>query len=339
LDWAKFGGGALVIAILFESGVGKTRAQGYFANMEGRPALVLEAFEGPDATVSVVQYGGGGRRIIINASSASGQSGYADKLGEHYMVWMGRLPMLLHPDPQHALVICFGTGQTANAVRKENPTSLDIVDINPNIFKLAHHFSSNEDVLNDPKVKAIVMDGRAYLRRSTKTYDVITLEPMPPNDAGVNALYSKEFYELARNRLSPKGVIAQWLPFHCVAPLYSASVAKTFVDVFPNAVLWVDPETKRDGILLATKDDAVDLATTWPGFSRTVMERDLDEAGVRQSVFLNPKQLRQYAAYGRVVSDDNQLLNYGNALFCNIGLVNENFDLLRRVNPKIVPPE
>ena len=135
------------------------------------------------------------------------------------MAWMGHLPMLLQDNPKQALVICFGTGQTSHAVRKENPDELDIVDINPNVFKLAHHFRSNENVINDPKVKTIVMDGRAYMRRTHKTYDVITLEPMPPSAAGVNALYSKEFYELAKQKLSANGVIAQWLPLHLVAPL------------------------------------------------------------------------------------------------------------------------
>jgi hypothetical protein len=276
--------------------------------------------------------------LILDSSSASGQSGRTYKLGEHYMNWMGHLPMLLHPEPKNALVICFGTGQTANAVRNENPESLDIVDVNPRIFKLAHNFDANEDVLHDPRVKAIAMDGRAYLRRSSKVYDVITLEPMPPTDAGVNALYSRRFYELARDRLSPKGVIAQWLPFHCVAPLYSASIAKTFVDVFPNAILWIDPDTKHDGILIGTKDESVLLGTSWPGFSRADCKRDLNQEEVQKNVVLDAKQLKRYAAYGDVVNDDNQLLCYGKALVCYLGLLKENFELLHRANEAVVIP-
>ena len=299
---------------------------------------MLECFEGPEATASVIEYDDGARRLIIDSSSAAGQSGPTYDLGEHYSIWMGYLPMLLHPDPQRALVICFGTGQTANAVRKENPASLDIVDVNPRIFKLAHNFSSNEDVLHDPKVRAIVMDGRAYLRRATNVYDVITLEPMPPTLAGVNALYSREFYQLARNRLGPKGVIAQWLPFHSVAPLYSASIARTFLAVFPNAALWLDPDTKHDGILLGTKDNSVPLTTRWPGFARNPIQRNLDPNEARQNVVLNTKELERYAACGQVVSDDNQLLTYGQALICYVGLIKENFELLHRANDKIMVP-
>jgi hypothetical protein len=336
--WAWYGLVALFIAVFFESGIGRTRVQGLFATIEGKPAKVLESFAGPEATASVVEYDDGTRVLIIDSASASGQSGPRHKIGEHYMNWMGHLPMLLHPDPKSALVICFGTGQTANAVRKESPESLDIVDVNPRIFKLAHNFSSNEDVLLDPKVTAIVMDGRAYLRRATNIYDVITLEPMPPTDAGVNALYSREFYELARNRLGPKGVIAQWLPFHCVAPLYAASIARTFIEIFPNAILWIDPDTKADGILLGTRDDSVPLAAAWPGFARSSIKRGLDAKEVRQNVMLDTEELKRYAGFGQVVSDDDQLLTYGKALICHTGLTRENFELLRRANEKIVVP-
>jgi len=39
-----------------------------------------------------------------------------------------------------------------------------------------------------------------------------------------------------------------------------------------------------------------------------------------------------------VVSDDNQLLAYGKALFCYMGLVKENFELLHRANDRVAVP-
>lgn len=149
-NWAWLGLVALLAAVASGLSGAGPRVQGQFAMMEGRPAKVLESFQGPDATTSVIQYQDGSRVLLIDSSSASGQSGGARNLGEHYMTWMGHLPMLLHPAPANALVICFGTGQTANAVRKEGPQSLDIVDVNPRIYQLAHNFSANEGVLDDP---------------------------------------------------------------------------------------------------------------------------------------------------------------------------------------------
>ena len=321
---------ALLVAVHFETGIGRARVQGIYANLEGQQAKVLESFEGPDETVSAIEYKDGTRSLLINSMSATAESGTTARSSTHYMAWLGHLPMLLQLNPKNALAICFGTGQTANAVRKENPQSLDVVDVNPRIFKLAHHFKSNEDVLHDPKVKTIVMDGRAYLRRTKKMYDVITLEPMPPVTVGTNALYSKEFYVFAKKRLAPHGVIAQWLPFHVVAPHYAASIAKTFITFFPNSILWIDPESKN-GILLGTNDAHVALASTWPGFARTATKRNLSQAQVQASVVFDPTELARYSSYGEIISDDNQLLAYGKALYANVGLLEANLRLVKHV--------
>lgn len=323
--WAPLSIMALVVAIFFQTGIGKTHAQGFYAtDMKGVPAKILGFSEGPEATISAVEYLDNARALLINSTLASRERGLTDDPSVHYMAWMGHLPMLLNPDAKDALVICFGTGQTSNAVRKENPKQLDIVDINAYVFNLGQYFKSNQKVLDDPRVKKIVMDGRAYLRRTKKTYDVITLEPMPPGSAGMNALYSKEFYELARAKLNPKGVIAQWLPLHGVAPYYTASIAKTFIHEFPNSVLWLDPGS-RTGILLGTIDNNLNLETRWP---------ILMNKSIRGSLALNTKELQQYSQYGDVISDNNQLLAYGKVLYVT-NLQRENIALLHRVNNKI----
>ncbi len=325
---------AIVIAMHFETGIGRTRVQGFFASSpQGEAAQLLESIEGPDQTISALEYDGGARGLVINSSYAAEESGdHYNRPGVHYMAWMGHLPMLLHPDPKRALVICFGTGQTSNAVRNENPSQLDIVDVNASVFKLARYFRSNHNVLLDPRVTKIVMDGRAYLRRTRNMYDVITLEPMPPTTVGVNSLYTREFYLQAKQHLTAKGVIAQWLPFHIAAPRTTASIAKTFLEVFPNAVMWLD-EDSRTGILLGSRDDAP-ITATWPGFARTAVTRNLTREQILKAVAFNTKQLSDYAAYGEVITDDNQLLSYGKAIYV-MGLYPQNFALLRRINPRL----
>jgi spermidine synthase len=168
------------------------------------------------------------------------------------------------------------------------------------------------------------------MRRTQKKYDIITLEPMPPTFAGVNALYSKEFYELARQKLNNGGIIAQWLPFHIVALRYGASIAKTFQDVFPNAILWIDPPSKT-GILIGSKDDSETLGINWPGFARTNIARNLSEAEVKKAVALDSKDLKQYDAFGDTVTDDNQLLAYGLASNFVGNLKAENLDAVSRI--------
>ena len=73
-----------------------------------------------------------------------------------------------------------------------------------------------------------MQDGRAFLRWSKTRYDVIIIEPMSPLQAGVVNLYSKEFYELALNRLKNDGILVQWLPLHLVGPGDAKSITQTF---------------------------------------------------------------------------------------------------------------
>ena len=332
---AAVGIAALVLAVLAESGVGKTRALGSVRFVDEKAPNILEMYEGPDSTVTAMEFKDGNRALFIDGFVATQQADTGRMKDHiHYMAWMGHLPMLSHPNPQNALVICFGTGQTANAVRKENPSSLDIVDINPNVLKLAHNFPSNEAVLDDSRVKSIVMDGRTYLRRIDKIYDVITLEPMPPSFAGTNALYSQEFYKLARSRLSSEGMIAQWLPFHLISAHDSASITKTFQSVFPNAVLWLDPPSKT-GILLGSVSDSHKLAQDLPGFDRSGGHRDLSREETEDALLLDRSALESYAREGEIITDDNQFLSYGPSArqTRNSGIRGEKHDILNLAKP------
>ena len=290
--WALAFAVAAVGSWMAESGIGRSRVQGPTALLR-RPHEVVAHANGPDVTTSVMQTPEGQRVLFIDGYGASAEAGRLTQ----YMHAMGRLPMRLHGSAKEALVICFGTGQTARAVLDERPESLTLVDVNPAVFRLARHFPSNQGVLEDPRVRHWVDDGRAWLRRSGPNYDVITLEPMPPFFAGSNALYSVEFYTLAAARLNPGGCIAQWFPVHLLTPRQARSVAAAFLRVFPGAVLWADPESAdRYGhlqqlILLGRKAAPAGLADP--------------------QVVLDAAALANYAANAEPVSDDNQLLSFG----------------------------
>ncbi len=298
--------GAVALAVGLQSGVGRDRVLG-----RTRPAVayrVLDFAEAPDSTVAVLEYEDGQRVLLIDGFQATAETRTAD-----YMTWMGRLPMLMHDKPGRALVICFGTGQTANALRREGPEALDVVELSDTVLQMAPLFTTNEAILDAPEVEAIAMDGRAWLRRTQRRYDVVTLEPMPPNFAGVNALYSREFYELMAARMNPGGVAAQWLPFHIVSPEHAAAIAAAFHAVFPDSILWLDP-VGGTGILLgrhAAPAGAPPLATSWPGLQRTRAGRTLTARQVTDGVVLGPEAVARYAALASPVTDDNQRLAYG----------------------------
>jgi hypothetical protein len=144
------------------------------------------------------------------------------------------------PAPRDVLVIGFGVGNTTHAASL-HPTvqRVDVADLSRDILDHASYFRDfNRDVLADARVAVYLNDGRQHLQmQPPASYDLVTLEPPPIGYAGVAALYSKEFYELARARLRPGGYMSQWLPAYQVPTQTTLAMVRAFVDVFPGAVL------------------------------------------------------------------------------------------------------
>ena len=299
------------VAWVADSGIGATRVQGPtdFVRREHR---VLAHQNGPDVTTSVVRTREGFTLLFIDGYAATGEVGGSSA----YMDAMGRLPMMLHPAPEEVLVICFGTGQTVRAALDENPKRVTVVDVNAAAYQFAGQFPSNRGVLRDVRVQPWVMDGRAWLRRSQVAYDVVTLEPMPPFFAGSNSLYSVEFYTLIHNRLREGGYVAQWFPIHLLTPSQARAVAATFLQVFPQAVLWFDRENRdamgipQQGILIGHK--AAPQSGAWPGFTRDAPRpRRYTQEAVSQGIILTTAELTQYVKGFTPITDNNQRLSFG----------------------------
>ena len=199
---------------------------------------LLDYKEGNFSTLSVVEdQTSGARTLYVDGFSTATVSNSVG--GSAYMQAMGFVPMLLHPDPKRALVMCFGTGNTLGTVASFPGTTVDGVEIDRNVVSMAHWFSQwNHDVANLNNVRLTYQDARGFIRWTDDLYDVITLEPMSPVQAGVNNLYSKEFYEQSRRRLNPGGLMMQWLPLHLVGPADAQAIVKTFQSVFPHTSVW-----------------------------------------------------------------------------------------------------
>jgi predicted membrane-bound spermidine synthase len=105
------------------------------------------------------------------------------------------LPLAFYPGAKDVLLICYGCGVTADAfTRKSSLERIDIVDIAKEVFSLADFYSgiNYSSPLRDPRVHAIVQDGRFFLQASPRKYDIISGEPPPPKVAGAVNLYTEE---------------------------------------------------------------------------------------------------------------------------------------------------
>ncbi|MEZ4407921.1 MAG: hypothetical protein R3A52_15815 [Polyangiales bacterium] len=244
--WGALAGGALATAALAVMAPGPR----HFLGAGWDRAPVLDARVGVQDTTAVVLHDltvePRLRQIVSNGVAYAGDSLFAQR----YMRMIGHLAAMTARQRRRALVVCVGTGTTVDALLAWPFERVDAVDIDPRVRETLRWFTHvNHQVATSPRVRWVTDDGARYLRAARGAWDVIALEPPPPRAAGGGALYSEDFYRAARDRLSPGGVLAQWLPLHDGGAWEAALVARTFVRVFPEAGLYL--VERNEAVLLS----------------------------------------------------------------------------------------
>jgi SAM-dependent methyltransferase len=199
------------------------------------------------------------------------------------MSMLALLPALLAEEPESCFVIGYGTGVTAGELAALSwVRRVEVAEISRAVIEAAPWFDEgNLGASKHPKV--VIERGDAYrtlLRREAESIDIIVSEPSNPWVTGVEMLYSREFLEAARERLSPGGVFAQW--FH----LYEADletvelVLRTFTSVFPHVSVWYT--LGSDIVLLGFKqtDLALDVDAIASRFARPDFKAGFRRAGI-----------------------------------------------------------
>lgn len=198
---------------------------------------VLYYAEGVESIVSVIRVKGGEKAFLTNGRVEASSHLQAQQV----QYTLGHLPMLLHPGPKDVLVVGMGSGMTAGATAVHPSVErVTIVEIEKAVFGVARAFEEfNHGVLDHPKVRVVVNDGRNFLLTTDRTFDVITADPIHPWFRGAGYLYSSEYFRLAATRLRPGGVIAQWLPIYELTPKDLESVVRTFREHFAYTLMWL----------------------------------------------------------------------------------------------------
>ena len=220
------------------------------------PEKLLSLKEGITEAVAVTEIPGRGRGLLTNGHAMSSTA----PLDQRYMRALVHIPLLSMTKPTRVLVIGFGVGNSTQAATLHPSVErVDVADLSRQILESANFFrDANANVLRDPRVKVFVNDGRQHLQMQPDgTYDLITLEPPPIAHAGVGALYSREFYELAQTRLKHGGYLSQWLPAYQVPAETALSMVRAFVDVFPQSVLLSG--TQGELLLVGTTADTIQI--------------------------------------------------------------------------------
>jgi spermidine synthase len=271
--------------------------------------------EGAAATVSVRRLTGTLSMAIDGKVDASNGG---DMLTQRLL---GLLPVVLHGRATDVCIIGLGSGVTAgSALLTGTVRQADVVEISPEVVDASRFFErENRRALSQPGVRLIVGDGRSHLLLSTRQYDVIISEPSNPWMAGIATLFTREFFEAARRRLKPEGLLCQWAHTYDISPEDLKSIVHTFASVFPQGTMWLVGE--GDLLLIGTNGSNVEarldrLRGTWAAgpVSPVLEELGIDPAAASFNLLSllagGPRELAQYGGDALVQTDDRTALEY-----------------------------
>lgn len=169
---------------------------------------VVFTAQSPYQRVVLTQRGDKDFRLYLNGSLQ-----FASLDEYRYHEPLVHIPMLLAPNPKRVLILGGGDGLATQRVLSygEAVQEIWLVDLDPTVTRLAKNHPLfrrlNDDALRQPRVHIRNEDAFKFLEASEKLYDVIIIDLPDPNDHGLSKLYSREFYELVKQRLTGAGVM------------------------------------------------------------------------------------------------------------------------------------
>lgn len=171
------------------------------------------------------------------------------------------------PSAKDVLFIGLGGGSAPKRMLRDFPRlELRAVELDPDVVDAAYRWF---ELPRDPRLAVDVDDGRRWLARNEKRWDVIVIDAFYADSIPFH-LATSEFLQLVRTRLSPGGVVV----VNVIGALEGdeskllRSLTKTYRSAFPTVLLYpvfetvadTNPTFTRNVILVATDSAAPSTA-------------------------------------------------------------------------------
>jgi spermidine synthase len=146
--------------------------------------------------------------------------------------------MITHPGPEAVFIAGGGEGATLREVLSHKTVKRAvIVDIDEEVVALSRQYLPNHSrgAFEDSRTELYHVDARDYLAKSKKKFDVIIIDLPDPLEKGpAYLLYTREFYQIIRDRLTDDGLIAVQAGSASLTELLNfTAVNNTLRSVFP----------------------------------------------------------------------------------------------------------
>ncbi|HEY0705160.1 MAG TPA: fused MFS/spermidine synthase [Polyangia bacterium] len=281
-----------------------------------KPKLVFYE-DGISTTVSVDQWG---KTFSMKNNGKVDASSDADMPTQ---ISVGLLPLLLYPHdvdkrPPRAALIGYGSGVTAGAMTQFPIASLEVVELEPAVYRAAQFFDHiNHQPTRDPRVTARIGDGRNFLTQRRDRFDVIVSQPSNPWITGVSNLFTREYFRDIRGRLAEDGIFCQWAQLYEMAPWNVKTIYRTLREEFRHVLVFAAEDLSSDTILIASQSPiSIDIDRIARLLERPIVRREAERAGFKTvhdipaTLLLAPDEVDAFTAGAALNTDDNARIEF-----------------------------
>ncbi|MGQ9629366.1 MAG: fused MFS/spermidine synthase [bacterium] len=271
--------------------------------------------EGITGTVTVVDYPEGYRSLEIDGINVAGTQ-FVLRTTQKIQ---GHIPLLLHKNPKRVLTVGFGSGETARVIGLYDVEKIDAVEISPDVVEASGYFRDiNQDVLKDPRLDVIIMDGKNYVLVADEKYDVIMNDSIHPGYSTNGNLYTKDYFELCKRRLRDGGVMSSWIPLFDISEGDFKMMLRTFQSVFPHTSLWyANNSLNKHALLVGTEEKLkIDFKMLKGKLWDEKIGRDLSDIHIDDiyalldSFVMDEESVKLYVGPGALNTDDHPRLEF-----------------------------
>ncbi|MFO8006763.1 MAG: fused MFS/spermidine synthase [Candidatus Brocadiia bacterium] len=284
---------------------------------------LLDYEESMDATVVVGHYfGQDWRGLAVNGTDVAGTG----RLLESTQIAQAHLPALIYEaqngrPPTSAVTVGLGSGGTSYSLSlHESLEDIHCVELTPAVPRAAkEHFQMiNRNVFSDPRFRITIQDGRTYMLAARKKYDLVLDDSVHPAYHGSASLYSRDFFQHCRDRLTEGGVMSVWIPVSQMSHEGLRMIFKSFLDVFPHAALWHwNNERNKHTVLIGLQEPmSLDFQkfarrVGQPAIAADLAQVDLDSPYVLlTSLWMDTAALREYSSDAPLHTDNHPRLAF-----------------------------
>ena len=138
------------------------------------------------------------------------------------------------------LLIGLGGGNTLSAV-PSTIDQIDLIELESEVVEANRVVGDGRvggNPLDDDRLTLRLGDARGSLMLTDTEYDAIVSQPSHPWTSGASHLYTREFFEMVRDRLAPDGVFVQWMGLAFVNEDLLRGLVGTLGDVFDHVLVF-----------------------------------------------------------------------------------------------------